>query len=99
MNEEGNQANDEQEIKIETPDVEVAETEKPVTETKQEISREAEAASEPVEPKRRLRRFLFWALCVIGLFALGLAATWFLQVGPLTIELEKARNEIDPWNS
>lgn len=99
MNEEGIQANDEPEIKIETPDVEVVEAEKPVTETKQEISKEAEAPSEPVKPKRRLRRFLFWTLCVVGLFALGLTATWFFQVGPLTIELEKARIEIESLES
>ena len=95
MNEDDTQANDELEIKIEAPDVEAAETEKPVTGTKQEISKEAEAPSEPVKPKRRLRRFLFWTLCVLGLFALGLVATWFFQVGPLTIELEKVRVEIE----
>ena len=95
MKEEGIQANDKLERKIEAPGVEAAEAEKPVPETKQEISQEAAAPSEPVKPKRRLRRFLFWTLCVIGLFALGLAATWFLQVGPLTIELEKARIEIE----
>lgn len=99
MNEEGIQANDEPEIKIEAPDVEVVEAEKLVTETKQEISKEAEAPSEPVKPKRRLRRFLFWTLCVVGLFALGLVATWFYQVGPLTIELEKARIEIESLES
>jgi len=99
MNEEGIQANDEPEIKIEAPDVEVVEAEKPVTETKQEISKEAEAPSEQVKPKRRLRRFLFWTLCVVGLFALGLTATWFFQVGPLTIELEKARIEIESLES
>ncbi|MFV9675747.1 MAG: hypothetical protein ACNYZI_10235 [Anaerolineales bacterium] len=95
MDEDDTQANDELEIKIEAPDVEAAETEKPVTETKQEISKEAEAPAEPVKPKRRLRRFLFWTLCVLGLFALGLVATWFFQVGPLTIELEKVRVEIE----
>ncbi len=99
MNEEGIQANDEPEIKIEAPDVEVVEAEKPVTETKQEISKEAEAPSEPVKPKRRLRRFLFWTLCAVVLFALGLVATWFYQVGPLTIELEKARIEIESLES
>jgi hypothetical protein len=99
MNEEGIQANDEPEIKIEAPDVEATEAEKPVTETKQEISKEAEAPSESVKPKRRLRRFLFWTLCVVGLFALGLVATWFFQVGPLTIELEKARIEIESLES
>jgi len=99
MNEEGFQANDEPEIKLETPDVEAAEAEKPVTEAKQEISKDAEAPIEPVKPKRRLRRFLFWTLCVIGLFALGLVATWFFQVGPLTIELEKARIEIESLES
>jgi hypothetical protein len=95
MNEEGIQANDELETKIEAPDVEAAEAVKPVTETKQDISKDAEAPSDPVKPKRRLRRFLFWTLCVVGLFALGLVTTWFFQVGPLTIELEKARVEIE----
>ena len=99
MNEDDTQANDELEVKIEAPDVEAAEAEKPVTETKQEISKDVEAPSEPVKPKRRLRRFLFWTLCVIGLFALGLAVTWFFQVGPLTIELEKARIEIESLES
>jgi len=99
MKEEGIPVNDESEIKLETPDVEAVEAEKPVTETKQEIPEDAEASPEPVKPKRRLRRFLFWTLCVIGLFALGLAATWFLQVGPLTIELEKARVEIESLES
>ena len=99
MNEDDTQANDELEIKIEAPDVEAAEAEKPVTEAKQEISKDVEAPSEPVKPKRRLRRFLFWTLCVIGLFALGLAVTWFFQVGPLTIELEKARIEIESLES
>ena len=99
MNEEGIQANDEQEIKIEAPDVEAVEAEKPVTETKQEIPEDAEAPPEPVKPKRRLRRFLFWTLCVLGLFALGTVATWFFQVGPLTIELEKARIEIESLES
>jgi len=99
MNEDDTQANDELEIKIEAPDVEAVEAEKPVTETKQEILEDAEAPIEPVKPKRRLRRFLFWTLCVIGLFALGLAVTWFFQVGPLTIELEKARIEIESLES
>lgn len=99
MNEEGIQANDEPEIKIEAPDVEAAEAVKPVAEVKQEIPEDVEAPSDPVKPKRRLRWFLFWTLCVIGLFALGLAATWFLQVGPLTIELEKARFEIESLES
>jgi hypothetical protein len=99
MNEEGIQANDEPEIKLETPDVEAVEAEKPVTETKQEIPEDAEALPEPVKPKRRLRRFLFWMLCVLGLFTLGLVATWFFQVGPLTIELEKARIEIESLES
>ena len=99
MNEEGTQANDELEIKIEAPDVEVAEAEKPVTETKQEMLEDAEAPLESVKPKRRLRRFLFWTLCILGLFALGLVATWFFQVGPLTIELEKARIEIESLES
>ncbi len=101
MNEEGVQANDELESKIEAPDVEAVEAEKPVTETKQEVLEDAEtpAPSEPVKPKRRLRRFLFWTLCILGLFALGLVATWFFQVGPLTIELEKARIEIESLES
>ncbi len=99
MNEEGIQANDELEIQIEAPDVEASEAEKPVAETKQEIFEEAVASSEPVKPKRRLRRFLFWTLCVFGLFAMGLAATWFFQVGPLSIELEKARIEIQSLES
>ncbi len=99
MNEDDTQANDELEVKIEAPDVEAVEAEKPVTETKQEILEDAEAPIEPVKPKRRLRRFLFWTLCVIGLFALGLAVTWFFQVGPLTIELEKARIEIESLES
>ncbi len=99
MNEEGIQANDELEIKIEAPDVEAVEAEKPVTDPKQEIPEDAKAPSEPAKPKRRLRRFLFWALCVFGLFALGTVATWFFQVGPLTIELEKARIEIESLES
>ncbi len=99
MNEEGIQANDELEIKIEAPDVEAMEAEKTVTETKQEIPEDAKAPSEPVKPKRRLRRFLFWTLCVLVLFALGMVATWFFKVGPLTIELEKARIEIESLES
>ncbi len=99
MNEEGIQANDEPEIKIEAPDVEAVEAEKPVTEIKQEITEDVKAPSDTVKPKRRLRRFLFWTLCVLGLFALGTVATWFFQVGPLTIELEKARIEIESLES
>lgn len=93
------QANDELEIKIEAPDVEAAEAEKPVTETKQEIFEDDEIPSEPVKPKRRLRRFLFWMLCVTGVFALGLVAMWFVRAGPLSTEFEKARVEIESLES
>ncbi len=99
MNEEETQANDELEIKIEEPDIEAAETEKPVTETKQEKFEDEEIPLEPVKPKRRLRRFLFWTLCIIGVFALGLVAMWFVRVGPLSTELEKARVEIKSLES
>lgn len=99
MNEEETQANDELEIKIEEPDIEAAEPEKPVTETKQEKFEDEEIPLEPVKPKRRLRRFLFWTLCIIGVFALGLVAMWFVRVGPLSTELEKARVEIKSLES
>lgn len=99
MNEEETQANDELEIKIEAPDVEAAEAEKPVTETKQEIFEDEEISAAPVKPKRRLRRFLFWMLCVTGVFALGLVAMWFVRVGPLTTEFEKARVDIESLES
>ncbi|MCJ7567959.1 MAG: hypothetical protein MUO58_10510 [Anaerolineales bacterium] len=99
MNEEETQANDELEIKIEAPDVEAVEAEKPVTETKQEKFEDNEVPSEPVKPKRRLRRFLFWMLCVTGVFALGLVAMWFVRVGPLSTEVEKARVEIESLES
>lgn len=99
MNEEETHANDELEIKIEEPDVEAVEPEKPVTETKQEIFEDEKIPLEPVKPKRRLRRFLFWTLCIIGVFALGLVAMWFVRVGPLSTELEKARVEIKSLES
>ncbi len=99
MNEEEAQANNELENKIETPDIEPAEAEKPVTETKQEIFDDEEIPLEPVKPKRRLRRLLFWMLCVTGVFALGLVAMWFVRVGPLSTEFEKARVEIESLES
>jgi hypothetical protein len=99
MNEEETQASNELEIKIEEPDVEAAEPEKIVAETKQEKFEDEEIPLEPAKPKRRLRRFLFWTLCITGVFALGLVATWFVRVGPLSTELEKARVEIESLES
>ena len=99
MNEEGIQANDEQEIQKEVPEVEAAEVEEPVMEPKQEILDDDEIPSVPVKPKRRLRRFLFWMLYITGVFALGLVAMWFLRVGPLSTELDKTRVEIESLES
>ena len=99
MNEEGIQANDEQEIQKEVPEVEVAEVEEPIMEPKQEILDDDEIPSVPVKPKRRLRRFLFWMLYITGVFALGLVAMWFLRVGPLSTELDKTRVEIESLES
>jgi len=99
MNEEGIQANDEQEIQKEVPEVEAAEVEEPVMEPKQEIPDDDEIPSVPVKPKRRLRRFLFWMLYITGVFALGLVAMWFLRVGPLSTELDKTRVEIESLES
>ena len=99
MNEEGIQANDEQEIQKEVPEVEAAEVEEPVMEPKQEILDDDEIPSVPVKPKRRLRRFLFWMLYITGVFALGLVAMWFLRVGPLSTELDKTRAEIESLES
>jgi len=99
MNEEGIQANDEQEIQKEVPEVEVAEVEEPIMEPKQEILDDDEIPSVPVKPKRRLRWFLFWMLYITGVFALGLVAMWFLRVGPLSTELDKTRVEIESLES
>ena len=99
MNEEGIQANDEQEIQKEVPEVEAAEVEEPVMEPKQEILDDDEIPSVPVKPKRRLRRFLFWMLYITGVFALGLVAMWFLRVGLLSTELDKTRVEIESLES
>lgn len=92
MNEEDAQANDELEITLEAPDVEA---EKPVMDSEQEIVEDEGVPSEPVEPKRRLRRFLFWTLFVTGVFALGLVAMWFVRVGPLSTEFEKASIKVE----
>ncbi|MGB2895120.1 MAG: hypothetical protein WBB65_03010 [Anaerolineales bacterium] len=99
MNKEETQANDELEITIEAPEVEAAEAEKPVTETVQEVFEDDGVPAEPVEPKRRLRRFLFWTLCVTGVFALGLVAMWFVRVGPLSTEFEKASIKVESLES
>ncbi|MCK5053378.1 MAG: hypothetical protein KAR65_03830 [Anaerolineales bacterium] len=92
MNEEDTQANDELEITLEAPDVEA---EKPVMDSEQEIVEDEGVPSEPVEPKRRLRRFLFWTLFVTGVFALGLVAMWFVRVRPLSTEFEKASIKVE----
>lgn len=49
----------------------------------EEGAREAapEAAVAPPKP-RRLRKFLLWAVLVVGLVAIGAGATWYLRVRP-----------------
>lgn len=94
MNDEETRANDELEIKIETPEVEATEAEEPVLETMQEIFEDDEVPSEPVKPKRRLRKFLFWAIAVSGLFAMGIAALWYVKMRPLSIELAATRTQL-----
>ncbi|MCJ7566443.1 MAG: hypothetical protein MUO58_02755 [Anaerolineales bacterium] len=95
MNDEETRANDELEIKIETPEVEATEAEEPVLETMQEIFEDDEVPSEPVKPKRRLRRFLIWAIAVSGLFAMGIAALWYVKMRPLSIELAATRTQLE----
>ncbi|HUS85183.1 MAG TPA: hypothetical protein VMX56_08550 [Anaerolineales bacterium] len=94
MNDEETRANDELEIKIETPEVEATEAEEPVQETMKEIFEDDEVPSEPVKPKRRLRRFLIWAIAVSGLFAMGIAALWYVKMRPLSIELAATRTQL-----
>ncbi len=54
------------------------------------------AVQPPVQPapsKKKgsgfLRTCLFWSVGLFGIFALGIAATWVLQVRPRSIEIEK----------
>jgi len=48
---------------------------------------------QPATPKEKgsgfLRTCLFWSVGLFGIFALGLAATWVLQVRPRSIQIEK----------
>jgi DNA repair ATPase RecN len=43
----------------------------------------AEMIEEETEKPRRLRRFLFWTVGLLLLFAFGVVAAWFLQIQPM----------------
>lgn len=47
---------------------------------------------QPATPKKKgsgfLRTCLFWSVGLFGIFALGLAATWVLQVRPRSVQIE-----------
>lgn len=77
--------------------------EQPSQET--DVKREEPMEANSEEP-RRLRRFLFWAVGLLVLFALGVVAAWFLQIQPvrernrtLQSELSEARASVETLTS
>jgi hypothetical protein len=74
---------------------EAVDTEMPETEAEQDIVEDEDAPAEPAKPKHRLRRFLVWAIVIFGLFAMGVAALWYVQMRPLSSELEATRVELE----
>ena len=75
--------------------IEVVGGEMPETDSEQDAIEDDEASEEPAKPKRRLRRFLMWAIVIFGLFAMGVAALWFVQMRPLSSELNATRVELE----
>ena len=55
----------------------------------------SEPTSEQEQAPRRLRRFLFWSAGLLLLFALGVAAAWFLQINPVREENRTLRTDLD----
>lgn len=72
------------------PEAEVPAEEPQVTDPEEPV----EADEEP----RRLRRFLFWTVGLLVLFALGVVAAWFLQIQPMREENRSLRTDLaDAW--
>ena len=55
----------------------------------------SEPTTEQEQTPRRLRRFLFWSVGLLLLFALGVAAAWFLQIDPVREENRTLRTDLD----
>jgi cell division protein FtsB len=55
----------------------------------------SEPATEQEQKPRRLRRILIWSVGLLLLFALGVAAAWFLQIGPVRETNRVLRTELD----
>ena len=61
----------------------------PPTETPVEVQPPVQPAPSEKKGSGFLRTCLFWSVGLFGIFALGIAATWVLQVRPRSAEIEK----------
>jgi len=61
----------------------------PPTETPVEVQPPVQPAPSEKKGSGFLRSCLFWSVGLFGIFALGIAATWVLQVRPRSAEIEK----------
>lgn len=55
----------------------------------------SEPVTEQEQKPGRLRRILTWSVGLLLLFALGVAAAWFLQIGPVREQNRTLRTELD----
>lgn len=54
-----------------------------------------EPVAEQEQKPRRLRRFLIWTVGLLLLFALGVVAAWFLQIGPVREQNRTLRSDLN----
>ncbi len=77
------------------------ESQAPIPEIEPEVvtpSPEPEPEEAPV-PKRRLRRFLSWAVALIIILAAGVILTWTLRVQPQVAQIEALQSEVQTLQS